>query len=443
MSSLLDGDVTRTPAGPHEVPPAVVTSSLLAALQAVAASLVAVMVPVVGTWIATANGTAAWTDVVRLGLDLWVLAQHGGIVVVGGHVGIVPLGLSAAPLAACWFSGRRLARALDPRAERIAAGATRAAPSFPPLRALVIFASGYALLTGLAAVLATMPQAQAIPGQAFIGAGTIATVAGGLGAAAYRYGTARAGLRAILRLLPGWARGLLRPAATALGIQLTAALVLFVGVLVAHRDQVLALHRALQPDLAGGAVLVLAQLLLVPNLILWTASVIAGPGFAIGAGTSVTTSSAVLGPLPALPVLGALPTPGPMPVAAAALLCVPVVAGVIVGGMLLRDRDVPWWRLPADAVGVAVLAGAAFAGLAWLSGGPAGPGRLAVAGPVAWQAGAAFAAEVGVGAVGAVLVLRGVPAVGRWALDRWRGGDSSSGRDWAHDWDWDAPDAQD
>jgi hypothetical protein len=132
-----------------------------------------------------------------------------------------------------------------------------------------------------------------------------------------------------------------------------------------------------------------------------------------------------------------------MPVAAGALLCVPVVAGVIVGGMLLRERDVAWWRLPADAVGVAMLAGAVFAGLAWLSGGPAGPGRLAVTGPVAWQAGAAFAAEVGIGALGAVLVLRGVPAAGRWALDRWRGGDSSSGRDWAHDWDWDAPDAQD
>jgi hypothetical protein len=443
MSSLLDSDVTRHPAGPHEVPPALVTSSLLAALQAVAASLVVVMVPVVGTWIATANGTAAWTDVVRLGLDLWVLAQHGGIVVIGGHVGLVPLGLSAAPLTACWFSGRRLARALDPRAERIAAGATRAAPSFPPLRALIIFASAYALLTGLAAVLAAMTQARAIPGQAFVGAGTIAAVAGGLGAAAYRFGTARAGLRAVLRLLPGWVRDWLRPAAAALGIQLGAACVLFVGVLIAHRDEVLTLHKALQPDLAGGMVLVLAQLLLVPNLILWTASAIVGPGFAIGAGTSVTTSSVVLGPLPALPVLGALPAPGPMPVAAGALLCVPVVAGVIVGGMLLRERDVAWWRVPADAIGVALLTGAVFTGLAWLSGGPAGPGRLAVTGPVAWQAGAAFATEVGIGALGAVLVLRGLPAVGRRALARWRGGDFSPGGDWSRDWVWDDPDDAD
>jgi hypothetical protein len=58
--------------------------------------------------------------------------QHGGLAVDGGHVGLVPLGLTIAPLAACWLGGRRLSRMLDPRAEAIAAGATRAAPAWPP-----------------------------------------------------------------------------------------------------------------------------------------------------------------------------------------------------------------------------------------------------------------------------------------------------------------------
>ena len=44
------------------------------------------------------------------------------------------------------------------------------------------------------------------------------------------------------------------------------------------------------------------------------------------------------------------------------------------------------------------LAGAALAALAWLSGGPAGPGLLAVTGPAALLTGAAFALEAGAGA---------------------------------------------
>jgi hypothetical protein len=435
MSTLVGPGVREAPTGPYDVPPSVVGSSLLAALQAAAASLVVILVPVVGTWISSADGTAAWTDVVRLALDLWVLAQHGGIVVSSGHIGLVPLGLSVVPLSACWFSGRRLARALDPRAERIAAGATRAARSFPPLRALVVFAAAYALLVGAAAVAGTMPSAQPIPGQAFLGAGTVAAVAGCLGAAAYRFGSPLGGVRAFARLLPPSARIWLRPAAAALTVHLVASFVLVLALLAVHRGQVLGLHRALQPDATGGIVLVVAQLALLPNLVLWASAVLAGPGFAIGAGTSVTTSGVVLGPLPALPVLGVLPSPGPLPISAVALLGVPVLAGLVAGARLLRAGEAAWWRLLLDVLGIAAVVGAVFTGLAWLSGGPAGPGRLAVTGPVAWQAGTALAAEVGAGALLAVVVGRGLPFAGWWALDRWRGGDGPRG-----DWVWDDPD---
>ena len=46
----------------------------------------------------------------------------------------------------------------------------------------------------------------------------------------------------------------------------------------------------------------------------------------------------------------------------------------------------------------AVLAGVSWTVLAWLSAGPAGPGRLAQMGPSCWQVGLATALEVGVGA---------------------------------------------
>jgi hypothetical protein len=431
MSTLLGRGVDRTAPRPYDVPPSVVGAAVASALQAAAASLVVVLVPVVGTWIATTGGSASWTDVVRIGLDLWLLAQHGGIVVGGGHVGLVPLGLSAAPLVACWYAGRRLARVLDPQGERIAAGATRARPSFPPLRALAVFVAGYALIAGIAAALSSMGAAQPIPGQAFVGAAVIAAAAGGFGAGTYRFGSARAALRRSGRLLPAWVRGWVRPAAAALGVQSAAALLVLLALLVAHRDRVLALHEALQADLVGGAVLVLAQLLLLPNLVLWTASALAGPGFAVGTGTSVTTAHAVLGPLPALPALGALPSPGALPAAATTLLAVPVLAGMIAGLLLVQARRGPWWRLPLDVLGSGLTAGLGFTALAWLSGGPAGPGRLAVTGPVAWQAGAAFAAEVGAGGLIAVAAGVGVPALVRRGWDRYRGYPAR------HDWSWD------
>jgi hypothetical protein len=432
MSTLVGPDLHEAPTGPHELPPSVVGVSLLAAVQAAAASLVLVLVPVVGTWTASTGGASDWPGVVRLGLDLWVLAQHGGIVVSDGHVGLVPLGLSAVPLAACWFAGRRLARALDPRAERIAAGATRAVPSFPPLRALVVFAAGYALLAGVAAVAGATPSAQPILGQAFVGAGTVAGVAGCLGAAAYRFGSAWAGVRAVARLLPPSVRLWLRPAAAALVLHLAASLAVVLALLVMHGDQVSGLQRALQPDAAGGFVLVLAQVTLLPDVVLWAAAVLAGPGFAIGAGTSVTTAGAVLGPLPALPLLGALPGPGAFPASAGLLLSVPVLAGLVSGMLLLRAGDAAWWRLLIDVAGIAAVVGVALTGLAWLSGGPAGPGRLAVTGPVAWQVGAAGALQVAAGTLLAVLVGRGLPFAGRWALDRWRA-DRGTGGDWVWD----------
>lgn len=432
MSTLLGGDAREVTTRSREVPLSVPVVALLAALQAAVASLVVVLAPVVATWIATAHGSATWSGVVRLGVAVWVLAQHGGLVVPGGHVGIVPLGLSLVPLSTCWLAGRRLARLLDPRAEWVAAGRSRATPAFPPLRALVVFAGGYGLLVGLAAILAGTSQACPIPGQAFAGAAVVAGAGGGLGAAGYRFGSVRGGLRAVLRMLPERLYGWLRPAAAALGIQLGVATVLVGVLLVTNRNQVVALHLALGPNAVGGVMLVLAQLLLLPNLVLWAATVIAGPGIAIGDGTSVSLFSVELGPLPAFPVLGALPDPGPVPAAAGALLGIPVLAGAVAGALVLwRARGLAWWRLLPDVLGTAAVVGVVFTGLAWLSGGPAGPGRLARTGPVAWQAGAALAAEVAAGGLLAVLLLRALTVVGHRVFPRW--GRAGTGRG---NWTW-------
>jgi hypothetical protein len=404
MTSLLDH-----PPATVDVRPAPAPAAAAVACQAAAASLVAVLAPVVLAWVVDSDGKGTWLQAVRLSLGVWLLAQHGGLAVDGGHVGIVPLGLTIAPLAACWMGGRRLARTLDPRADAIAAGATRAAPSWPPAVALASFAGTYCLVVAAAVLIADMPGAHPIGLQAVLGGAVVASVCGTLGAAAYRHGGLTRGLLRAVHTLPAPVVGWVGPAVAAVAVQVAAAAVLVVAMLGLGRGHVLELHRALDPGVAGGAVLTLGQVLLLPNVVLWAAAALAGPGFAVGSTTSVTLWSSSLGPLPALPALGALPAPGALPRLALALLAVPVLAGVLAGVLLRRIKRSPeqgrwtgWHRAAADVAGIGGLAGAAMALLAWVSGGPAGPGLLAVTGPQPLLTGLAFGAEV---AAGVALVL--------------------------------------
>jgi len=410
------------PSAPAAVPPpsaellpTPVGAATAAALQAAATSLVAVLVPVVLTWVVSAEGAATWTQAVRFSLTTWLLAQHGGVTVDGGHVGLVPLGLAAVPVAACWFAGRRLARTLDPRADKIAAGLSRAAPAWPPARALAAFPAAYCLCAAAAVLLAPMEGARPIGMQAVLGAAAVASAAGTMGAATYRYGGLAAALVGLLRFLPRRPRCWLAPALGAVAVQCAAGALVVAAMLGLGRERVIDLHVALDPGVAGGAVLTAGQLALLPNLAVWAACVLAGPGFSIGAGTSVTVAGATLGPLPAVPLLGALPAPGPLPALVLLVLLVPVLAGAVGGLLVARtspSSGTGYWRgrlaLLGDAAGVAVVAGLLLGVLAWLSGGPAGPGVLAVVGPAPSTTAVAFGAEVLLGALVAIGVRHGV-----------------------------------
>ena len=191
-----------------------------------------------------------------------------------------------------------------------------------------------------------------------------------------------------------------------MGVQLGGALVLLIAAFVAGWQQVLLLHNALAPGAAGGVVLTLGQLALVPNLLIWSAAWTAGPGFAVGTGTSVMPGHTELGALPAIPVLGALPTPGAGPGWAWAVLALPVLAGAVAGWYLLRTAEVlarpgssgsSGRRPDSDGTarsllietGLTALAtGVIWAALGWLSGdrpGPAGPPTSAPApGSLGW-----------------------------------------------------------
>jgi hypothetical protein len=149
--------------------------------------------------------------------------------------------------------------------------------------------------------------------------------------------------------------------------------------------QVIALYESVQAGVLGGIALTAAQLALLPTLVIWAASWFVGPGFAVGAGSTVSPIATTLGPLPSVPVLGALPSE-PSPLGFMTLI-VPVLAAFI-AGLAVRPRLVAaldgepprWWALGTAALAALIAAGA-MGFLAFVGAGAAGPGRLAEVGP--------------------------------------------------------------
>ncbi len=156
--------------------------------------------------------------------------------------------------------------------------------------------------------------------------------------------------------------------------------------LVLRGGQVMALFQASNVDAVGAVVLGLAQVAYLPTLIVWALSWIAGPGFAVGAGTVVGPAGTDLGVVPAIPVLGALPELSNPWFLLVALI--PVAAGAFAGWMarshLVHIVDGPHEPvLPrvVAAVGIAVLSSLIVAGLVVAASGSMGPGALSAVGP--------------------------------------------------------------
>ena len=189
--------------------------------------------------------------------------------------------------------------------------------------------------------------------------------------------------------------------------------------LILRGGEVIALYEATGVDLMGVVVIALGQLAYLPVLVVWAASFVAGPGFALGTATSVTSAGTSAGVIPGIPVLGALPSSVSPWLLTLALLIVGV--GALAGlaarralGQRPSGRSVA--GRSADAGGLAprlVTLGAlvALVGIAALvlgaaASGSMGPGTLAEAGPVPWAFALARALERGVGAANVLLAPR-------------------------------------
>ena len=130
--------------------------------------------------------------------------------------------------------------------------------------------------------------------------------------------------------------------------------VLTATALILRGDEVIALYEAAHLDALGASVVTLAQLAYLPTIVVWSISFIAGPGFALGEGTSVSPSGTQVGVVPGIPILGIIPdstTPWLL------LLALGPVALGALAGWIARSRllatsapRVPAARLPVPVV---------------------------------------------------------------------------------------------
>ncbi|MEB0002429.1 DUF6350 family protein [Cryobacterium sp. RTC2.1] len=181
-----------------------------------------------------------------------------------------------------------------------------------------------------------------------------------------------------------------------------AALAVFVLIL-GNFATIIGLYETVQAGVMGGITLTIAQLALIPNLVIWAAAWFVWPGIAVGIGSSVSPVGTVLGPVPGLPLLGVLPH-GSLAFGFLGLL-VPVLIGYLTA-FATRQRQhragepgADRGRLALTGALAGVVAGIVLGLLAWWSGGALGPGRLVDVGPNPLLVGAFAALEVGVAAV--------------------------------------------
>jgi hypothetical protein len=355
-----------------------------AALWASAVGLAALVALALVVWSADSRSNASAGEAARLAAQLWLLAQRTPLRVPGGTLTIPLLGLTL------------LLGLLVMRATAIVARASRCAE---PRDLGVVVASVVGPYTVIATLVAAATQSSAIrpvAGAAFVCAAVFAAVFAAMGAVR---GADMS--REIWRLVPYQVRTALQAAGVAAAILMSGALVLTVVALAVHVHRVAAVAGA-YGGAPGEFSTLLISLLLLPNAVVFSLGYLVGPGFAVGAGTSVTLGGVHLGAMPALPVLAATPTgQPPWPVLAWCAVVV-VAAGVFAGRRVTRRSTEGVKGQLRCVLVVAGTVGAGAATLVGFAGGPAGPGRLAAVGSSPWQVGLCVAVEVGV--VAAVVV---------------------------------------
>lgn len=377
--------------------------SMVAGCSAALVSMLTIALPALLVWVASAASTVEWTRAFSIGSSLWLLANGAPVGAGQATISLMPWLLTAIPLGIAIIAARRVLAQLDDERPRrfetrggdVANVAVAFIGSYAAVGLLVALAtSGHPLhASALGSVLGT-----AVVGAMAVLAAVALELRGDIGSVA-------PGLRRVLEArLPVNLRRAIRPGLVGAFAVFGAGLILTLGVIVAHRDRIGQLYDTLGADPVGISVLTLGQLLALPNVALWAASWMAGPGFAFGQGTSITWSHSHTGLLPLIPGLGALPDPGTLPAGLWLVVLVPVAAGILVGWLAVRSvARLSSWQVKARvAVAACAVAALTLTLASALAGGSLGAARLSVVGAPSLVFGAAVFGELMLGAAVAV-----------------------------------------
>lgn len=389
-----------------------ITIALLAALEAVIAVAIGLglaLVPLTILWATQGGLSTDWTVFWRAASDVWLLGHGVDLTLQLPAAFVAALALPGAD-AAFTVSIALLGFAVLTIILGVGAG-RRAAHSTDPLLAGVIVVGVFWALAafvgasaGHAVAQVAQPSAVVLPGLIYASSVIIGLSISGRAV----LGTLGRNLRtsfvqwsremhpAVLPTIAAGLRGGTIAAAAVIGV---AGLLLTASMLINYATMI-GLYESLQAGVLGGIVLTVLQLALLPNAVIWAASWVVGPGFAIGVGTSVSPGATVLGPVPGLPLFATLPD-GQASMGFLVLL-VPILAGFAVGVMLrqrMPQATPSALTLLGHGIAAGIGAGLILGVLAWFSAGAGGPGRLQQLGPDPLMVGLFAALEVGVAAV--------------------------------------------
>ena len=389
-------------------------TALFAAFEAalvVAIGIGISLAPLTILWAAQFGFQVDWAVFWRASVDIWLLGHGADMIVTLDPLVAASLGLAGAD-AAFQLSIAALGFAVVTVILGLRAGRRVAETRFLLLGELVAIGT-FGLLSLAVTLSALHPlarpsivQGAIFPTAVFAAAVVIGSMRGSGLPKETNLAPLRVWLAARVRMIPADVRAAI---ATALrgGFAAATAVIgsagVLLGVLLAlNYAAVVRLYEGLHTEVLGGISLTLAQLAFVPTFVIWVASWLVGPGFALGVGSSVSPIGTLVGPIPAIPILGALPT-GTGSFALVGLL-VPVLAGFLAAALLrpsfvraLGAAPRLGWVI-ATGAGMGVVGGLILGLLAGASAGAAGPGRLQQVGPDALSVGLWAALEIALAA---------------------------------------------
>jgi hypothetical protein len=353
----------RRPAG-SRAPFAVIVAANT--IWAALVSLLPVLVTV-GMVTLAASPRPEASSTLRYALAAWLLA-HGVPLSLGGYpLGLVPLAISVLAVWRVVVAGRN-----SVRASRV-----------PVTVVACAIAAGYGLLGASAAVIANDRFVAVSVGRAAV---TLAVV-GGVGGYAGAYAGRGSARRAWVRLPAIIAESVRVGAIAALLVLAAGAIATGVSIACSGATAAQMLHNY-HAGAGGQAGLVLICLIYAPNVAVWAAAYLAGPGFTLAGVIQLP----VFAGLPSRPVAGVWQL----------LLLVPVLAGAVAGLLVARRTRVA--SLAASRVAaVSIMAGpVAAVGLAlagYVAAGSLGTKLLAHTGEIGWQFPAVCGAAIALGAL--------------------------------------------